>query len=350
MRRAGSITLLLLASCDRAPMPAMPSPPAVASLTPSSFLKGQLHLHSNNSGDSETPPNEVVQWYADHGYDFIVFTDHNRVTDLASRPGLLVIPGMEITLNVERCDPPGPSPLCPLHVNALFIDTAQAPAAVPEPADLRRTTVYGYGIARARSLGALAQINHPNFHWAADADTIAAVASEPLLLEVANEAIDSNNDGDTTHPSTFGIWDALLTAGVRVWGTATDDAHHYGDAARVRARGELAFEGDRGWVMVRAEPGANAEQLRDAMARGDFYASNGARLDDVRCDAAGLTIWPGRRDAEVRCIAGGRAAPATSTMPGEYVCARAPDPTAYVRAEIIEPQGRRAWAQPCWSH
>ena len=69
-----------------------------------------------------------------------------------------------------------------------------------------------------------------------------------------------------------------------------------------------------------------------------------------RGDAAGLTIWPGRRDAEVRCIAGGRATPATSTTPGEYVCARGPDPTAYVRAEIIEPQGRRAWAQPCWSH
>ena len=28
------------------------------------FLKGQLHLHSNRSGDSDTPPEEVVRWYA----------------------------------------------------------------------------------------------------------------------------------------------------------------------------------------------------------------------------------------------------------------------------------------------
>ncbi len=31
----------------------------------------------------------------------------------------------------------------------------------------------------------------------------------------------------------------------------------------------LAFEGDRGWVMVRAPRGADADQLRDAMARGE---------------------------------------------------------------------------------
>ena len=44
------------------------------------YLKGQLHLHTNNSGDSATPPADVVRWYAARGYDFIVVTDHNRVT------------------------------------------------------------------------------------------------------------------------------------------------------------------------------------------------------------------------------------------------------------------------------
>src|SRR5262249_42784870 len=43
------------------------------------YLKGQLHMHTNNSGDSATPPADAVRWYAAHGYDFVVVTDHNRI-------------------------------------------------------------------------------------------------------------------------------------------------------------------------------------------------------------------------------------------------------------------------------
>src|SRR3954469_21512196 len=86
------------------------------------YLKGQLHLHSNRSGDSDTPPDDVVRWYAAHGYDFIVFTDHNRITVEPSTPTLLVIPGVELTQNSARCTtPPPPGSRCLLHVNALFV-------------------------------------------------------------------------------------------------------------------------------------------------------------------------------------------------------------------------------------
>ncbi len=344
-RGRANLPLVALLACAVPPGPTLPAGPAPKP----SFLKGQLHLHSNNSGDSETPPGDVARWYAEHGYDFIVFTDHNRITDVSTPGDLLVIPGMEITINVERCEPPPQGPLCPLHVNALFVDPTRTPAEQPDPADLRRTTLFAWGIAKARSLGALPQINHPNFHWAADADTIAAVADGPMLLEVANEAIDSVNAGDATHPSTFAIWDQLLARGVHVWGTATDDAHHYADAERVRARGELAFEGDRGWVMVRAPRGANADQLRDAMARGEFYATNGAVLDDVVCDSGGLLVWPQAPDAEVRCFAGGEPFPAEPAESSHRVCRLASTPGAYVRAEIVGADGRRAWTQPCWA-
>ena len=95
------------------------------------FVKGQLHLHTSNSGDSATPPADVVRWYAAHGYDFIVVTDHNRVTVERSPPSMLVIPGVELTQNVERCVPPPPAGMrCLLHVNALFVDAA---ARRPDP-------------------------------------------------------------------------------------------------------------------------------------------------------------------------------------------------------------------------
>src|SRR5262245_39001299 len=73
------------------------------------FQKGQLHVHSNRSGDSQTPPEAVARWYAARGYDFIVMTDHNVITSLAGTARLLVIPGVELTQNLETCEPP-PTP------------------------------------------------------------------------------------------------------------------------------------------------------------------------------------------------------------------------------------------------
>jgi hypothetical protein len=86
--------ILLLLGCEASPPPTTAPPQPAAT----QWLKGQLHLHSNNSGDSETPPADVARWYAAHGYDFIVFTDHNRVTDEADIGDMLVLPGMEITM------------------------------------------------------------------------------------------------------------------------------------------------------------------------------------------------------------------------------------------------------------
>ncbi|MBC8067385.1 MAG: PHP domain-containing protein, partial [Deltaproteobacteria bacterium] len=98
--------MLLVCACEVAsPVTQVPDIGAVNSVprAPREFLKGQLHLHSSNSGDSRTPPEQVARWYADHGYDFIVFTDHSRVTDGDDVGEMLVLPGMEITMNVDDC-------------------------------------------------------------------------------------------------------------------------------------------------------------------------------------------------------------------------------------------------------
>jgi len=48
-------------------------------------------------GDSHTAPADVVRWYRDHGHGFIVFTDHNAITMFDAPPGMLAIPGAELT-------------------------------------------------------------------------------------------------------------------------------------------------------------------------------------------------------------------------------------------------------------
>ena len=201
-----------------------------------------------------SPVAAALRWYGEHGFDFVVVTDHNFVT-VAAGQGLLAIPGVELTQNLERCEPPAETGRCLLHVNALFVGAERAGRVeFPAVEDFARRAIYGRALRTTRDYGGLAQLNHPNFHYSADAGTIAALGREGLtLVEVANEAIDSNNAGDGAHPSTEALWDAALGQGARVWGVATDDSHHYDDAAAVLARGEEAYVGDRGFVMVRAE-------------------------------------------------------------------------------------------------
>jgi hypothetical protein len=325
----------------------------VAGEPATTFLKGQLHLHSNRSGDSKTPPADVVRWYAEHGFDFIVFTDHNRVTVEPARPGLLVIPGVELTQNVADCTPPPPAGLaCLLHVNALFV-TPRPPGEPADPpwgpdAGKDRVAIYRRALVAARRLGGIAQLNHPNFQYGADAPIIAALAREGLtLMEVANMSWDSNdNPTDGGRPSTEALWDAALSAGATVWGTATDDTHNYYDAGAAAQRGEPVFTGDRGFVMVRARKDPAA--IRAALARGDFYASSGVLLSRVDVAGGQLVVEidarsPGAhhfdfigRGGKVLSRADGRRATFPLASLGD----------GYVRVDVADPKGRRAWVQP----
>src|SRR5262249_38297080 len=144
------------------------------------FLKGQLHLHSSNSGDSATPPADVVRWYEAHGYDFIVFTDHERVTTAPSTASMLVMPGVELTQNLKDCQPPPPPGLwCLLHVNALFVEAPPGGAVPWDPAaGIDRVGRYRRALAVTRRLGGIAQLNHPNFDYSADAALVAELARD----------------------------------------------------------------------------------------------------------------------------------------------------------------------------
>ncbi|MCX4241861.1 CehA/McbA family metallohydrolase [Paraliomyxa miuraensis] len=357
-------SMMLLAACG--PPPAtVPSESAAATepgevVADAGWLKGQLHLHSNVSGDSETPPADVVRWYAEHGFDFIVFTDHDRITEVPApapasaggQPPMLVIPGIELTQNLERCEPPPePGLQCLLHVNGLFVgnDTSVI-GSVPAPTGIDRLELYAHAIAVTEALGGVALLNHPNFHYAADADLVAALAGRGLsLLEIANEAVDSNNEGDRAHPSTEALWDAVLSTGARVWGVATDDAHHYYDARQVRDHGRLAHVGNRGWVMVRAERSPAA--IRAALQRGEFYASNGVTLREVAWDGERLRIAVDDASEGVHRFTfigdGGKVLERQRGREATFGVPRGHH--GYVRAVVEDPQGRKAWVQPVWS-
>ncbi len=332
------------------PPPPVAAEPAASASARVGWLKGQLHLHSSASGDSETPPADVARWYDEHDYDFIVFTDHNRITEIASPSSMLIFRGIELTQNLEHCEPPPePRMACLLHVNGLFVgaDTSVL-ARVPSPDTPDRLELFHHAVEVTEALGGIAMLNHPNFHYAADADLLAALAGRGLwMFEVANEAVDSNNAGDAAHPSTEAMWDAVLSTGARVWGIATDDAHHYYDAPQVRARGDLAHVGDRGWVMVRAE--RDEASIRSALTRGDFYSSNGVTLNEVSVNGTTVRVAVDEAEPSHRFVFigdGGKVLDRQSGHHGEYTVPE--DYSGYVRVLVKDRRGARAWTQPVW--
>jgi len=305
------------------------------------WLKGQTHAHTNNSGDSQTPPLAAAKWYARHGFDFVVFTDHNRVTQLPPVDGMLVIPGMEITQNLKTCIPPPPAGMvCLLHVNALFIDPKKL-AQLEDTDSADREVLYGRAIDAATKMGALAQVNHPNFMYGADEPLLEKLSKRgALLFEVANTQDDANNSGDSTHPSTEQMWDLALTHGFHLYGTATDDAHHYDDAAAVRARGEPVFTGDRGFIMVHAKK--SPAELEAAIARGDFYSSNGPKLVSLEFADGGIRLAT-QTEAELRFI--GPNGEVVHSERGTSASFALGD-RAYLRAEARFDDGGTVWTQP----
>src|SRR5262249_44621072 len=67
------------------------------------------------------------------------------------------------------------------------------------------------------------------------------------------------------------------------WGTGVDDAHDYFGTGTNKANP------GRGWVMVRSKQ-LSADAIIAAMEAGDFYASSGVRLKDVRRESGRLSI------------------------------------------------------------
>jgi hypothetical protein len=341
------LLLVALASCggcrERKPTP-------VTATQPVRYLKGQLHLHSSRSGDSHTPPEEVVRWYREHGFDFLVFTDHNRAGPPIHSLAPLVLPGIELTQNLHDCTPPpAPGEQCLFHVNALFVNqgaTGLDPWRPEVSGD--RHAAYRLALATAARAGGLAQLNHPNFHHGADAALLTTLAREDGLrfFEVANGSFDAGNAGDASHPSTEELWDRVLTAGGWLYGTATDDAHHYFDAASVAARGQPVFTAGRGFVMVRSALDVGA--IRAALVRGDFYASTGVLLDRAEVANGALRIDVAAASPGLHAFkfigSGGQVLARSEGRDAQFPLAKAPP--SYVRAVVEDGQGHKAWVQP----
>ena len=332
--RRPSLLLLTLLLPISAPSSAQEEAPAVPADPPARWWKGNLHTHSFWS-DGNDFPEMIVDWYRRHGYHFLALSDHNvlsqgerwmdraevdrrsggrafdryrsrfgdrwvdtREVDGVSQVRLkplteyralveqadrfLLIQGEEITDRFEQK---------PIHMNA-----SNLAELIPPQGGISVVEVIDNNIKavedQAKRLGIpiLAHLNHPNFGYAITAEELAEAVREQFF-EVYNGHPGVHHMGDETHAPVERMWDIANTLRVAalnappLMGLATDDSHNY--------FGTEGSSPGRGWIMVRARH-LTPESIVDAIEAGDFYASSGVSLRDVRFadDALEVEVEP----------------------------------------------------------
>ncbi len=299
-----------------------------------SWYKGNLHTHTINS-DGDSSPDAVARWYKEHRYNFLALTDHNYFTDpqglnefMAATDRFLLLAGEEVTSRYEDR---------PIHVNAFRLKST-IPASFG--GDVVETLQKNVDAIRAH--GAIPSLNHPNFVWGVDAQQLARI-DKLNLFEVYNGHPTTNDVGGGGALGTEGIWDQVLTAGKRLHGIAVDDAHVFKSMSP-----DMSNPG-RGWIHVRSAE-LSSEAILAAVEQGDFYASTGVELEDVENTGRGLRIRIKERDRakySVRFIGqGGKLLEESLDNPAEY---QLQPGDKYVRATVLDSNGRAAWVQPVFA-
>ncbi|HOZ47714.1 MAG TPA: CehA/McbA family metallohydrolase [Candidatus Hydrogenedentes bacterium] len=269
------------------------------------WLRGNLHTHTTNS-DGPYSPQDTVDAYAALGYDFLMISDHDQLTEPASldNRSMTLIPGNEISANGPHL----------LHVGA---------DRVLEPDADRQRVIDAIGCD-----GHFAILNHPNWEKSFNhcpqecLDRWQGYAG----IEIYNGII-RNLEGS---PFATDRWDRLLAQGRRVWGYATDDCHRPGDLAVA-------------WTMVQAP--RSVAGIVTALREGRCYCSTGVTIARIAVD--GLTVRIETANAH-RIIAYGDYAYRIAHEDGPAMTFTVPEDIAkrYVRFECWGAGEAIAWTQP----
>lgn len=296
------------------------------------WYKGNTHTHTLNS-DGDSTPEDVVKWYREHGYNFLFITDHEHITNVAPLNDLygkagsfIVISGQEVTDSYDRK---------PYHINALGISKVVMPNRLKGAVETLKKN-----IDDVTDAGGIAQVNHPNFGWALNAEQLIKLKNYSLL-EIYNGHPLVNNLGGGGLPSAEAMWDSVLSSGKLIFGVADDDSHYF-----KRIGDPTAPTPGKGWIYVRAAE-LTPESILAALKKGDFYASTGVELSDYLAKDKQIVITIiEERGSKYRIQfigSNGRVLSESVSNPATY---KVNGNEGYVRVKVFESNGKMAWTQP----
>ena len=294
------------------------------------WYKGNTHTHTINT-DGDSPPDTVVRWYKTNGYNFLVISDHDTITEPASLSSwvdtsFILVRGEEVTGRFNGA---------PVHFTAIGLQKM----VKPQVAQTLEGTLQANG-ELIRQAGGVPIINHPNYRWALNRAVIAT--SGITLFELYNGHPWTFSAGGGGYPSTEMIWDSLLSAGKRFYGVSSDDAHWW------KTWGQQSPNPGRGWVYVQADrldPG----EITRALSEGRFYASTGVELESFRIEPRALDVKV-KQDRDYKTTVyfigdHGRVLASSNDLHARYELQPG---VTYVRVRVVDSGGRSAWTQPAF--
>ncbi|UVI28919.1 phosphoesterase [Paenibacillus spongiae] len=212
------------------------------------WLRGAFHNHTSNS-DGWFPLETVYKMYAE--YDFLGISDHDLIT---KHEGMRRIPTV---------------------FEAIEVSSKQTHMLLVNPPHSIMTdysnefTIANYQRLTDRTVdnGGFSVLVHPNRYFSNYWNVEDMLKLERYIgIEVYN------GDGNPEYDIAFDKWDALLSAGRKVWGFGNDDSHVYGQEKRV-------------WNMVLAADNSN-EAITAAIKDGSFYVSTGFGFEAIRTEGS----------------------------------------------------------------
>ncbi len=278
---------------------------------PGTWLKAGFHCHTINS-DGGLTPEATVKNYREKGFQCLGITDHAQVTSVENFSDSDFI-GIDSTEN-------GGDP------DVIGIGVANV---VPKELSLPERTQ-----ALAHQ-GGFTIAAHPTY--CAVTPDMYVNCPDLMAIEIYNAYCDeAYANGFATE-----LWDMVLGQGKKIWGVASDDAH-------LNPRKRYYSDAGRAWVEIWSEELSRAAILH-SLKRGSFYSTQGPKFMSITVETSTikLTCSP---VAQVRWRTFGNVgfveyAPEDGSLT-ESILPEWFKPRVFVRIELIDHQGKKAWSNP----
>lgn len=288
-----------------------------------SWYKGNIHTHTTLS-DGAVEPLEQIKAYKSHGYNFLVFTDHNvmNIDSSWDSENFIMIPGWERDILYT------PKMKC-THVVGLFpAETEDGQISLP-PGDKNKMNDQQL-IDEMKKYNEFISLAHP---------TWSRMEPEEILAIDGFDAVEVFNTGTEflCHEGhAEWVWDMLLRQGRHILGIACDDTHSH------TARDDRFC----GWIMVNSEE-LSRKSILKSIKEGNYYSTMGPEIKDWGYDEEKGTFHiecsPVSEIHFVTYPDRGKANFGENLTSMDY---QLKGHEKFLRVELIDKNGCRAWTNP----
>jgi hypothetical protein len=292
---------------------------------PGNWYKGNIHTHTTLSDGTKTPE-EIIELYKEAGYDFLSITDHTIVakTTHLSKYDFLLIPGEEICIGTSTSK-------TLYHLVALGIENTLPYQDFDHFIDPQIV------IDTINQQGGLTILAHP--YWSGLNHSDMMKVNMYHGVEIYNTSCDYERNTGYSEAHIDGI----IVAGRKPFIYATDD-HHGAEM------GNAPLDACEAWISVKANE-LSEKAIMTAIRNGLFYSSTGPEIKDIRIDEKGVINVECSPVKYISFVS-------TPSLGLKFHAIKEPLTRAkypgrpgetYVRIEIEDFEGRKAWSNPIYN-